>query len=86
MSYPGFPPKVRFTPVPDPMFGPLLEQIEDVEFTYYGYNLQSERSEWRSDWIGEEMLGVPQAMKISYDESHLIVPINASFSGTLRRR
>ena len=30
MSYLGFPPKVRFTPVPDPMFGPLLEQIEDV--------------------------------------------------------
>lgn len=68
----------------DPL--PLIEQIEDVEFTYYGYNLQSERSEWRSDWIGEEMLGVPQAIKISYDESHLIVPINASFSGTLRRR
>ena len=30
MSYIGFPPKVRFTPVPNPMFGPLLEQIEDV--------------------------------------------------------
>ena len=26
----GFPPRVRYTPVPNPLFGPLLEQIDDL--------------------------------------------------------
>jgi DNA replication protein len=30
MGFAGFPPKVRFTPVPNPVFGPLLEQIDDA--------------------------------------------------------
>ena len=30
MAFAGFPRKVRFTPVPNPVFGPLLEQIDDV--------------------------------------------------------
>ena len=30
MSFAGFPRKVRFTPVPSPLFGPLLEQIDDL--------------------------------------------------------
>ena len=25
-----FPPRVRYTPVPNPLFGPLLEQIDDL--------------------------------------------------------
>ena len=30
MAYGGFPPRVRSTPVPNPLLGPLLEQIDDV--------------------------------------------------------
>ncbi len=30
MSYPGFPSRVRYTPVPNPLFGPLLEQIDSL--------------------------------------------------------
>ena len=30
MTYGGFPPRVRSTPVPNPLLGPLLEQIDDV--------------------------------------------------------
>ena len=30
MAFTGFPPRVRFTPVPNPLFGPLLEQIDDL--------------------------------------------------------
>ena len=30
MAYPGFPRNVRFTPVPNPLLGPLLEQIDDL--------------------------------------------------------
>ena len=65
---------------------PLIERIADLEFLYYGYNPQSESYEWTNSWLGEEMLAIPQAIKISYDENHLIVPINASFYGTQRRQ
>ena len=30
MSFGGFPRRVQFTPVPNPVFGPLLEQIDDL--------------------------------------------------------
>jgi DNA replication protein len=30
MSYPGFPSRVRYTPVPNPLFGPILEQIDGL--------------------------------------------------------
>ena len=30
MAFAGFPRRTRFTPVPDPVFGPLLEQIDDL--------------------------------------------------------
>ncbi len=30
MKFAGFPRNVRYTPVPDPLFGPLLEEIEDL--------------------------------------------------------
>ncbi len=30
VAFAGFPRKVRFTPVPSPLFGPLLEQIDDL--------------------------------------------------------
>ena len=30
MAFAGFPRKVQFTPVPSPLFGPLLEQIDDL--------------------------------------------------------
>ena len=29
-DFKGFPPRVRYTPVPNPVFGPLLEQIDDL--------------------------------------------------------
>jgi hypothetical protein len=61
---------------------PLIERVEDLEFLYYGYDPQSENYQWTSSWIGEERLAVPQAVKISYDEKHLMIPINASFFGT----
>ena len=68
----------------DPL--PLIEQVTDLEFIYYGVNPQSESYEWTSNWTGEEMLAVPQAIKISYDEHHLIVPVNASFFRTQGRQ
>ena len=31
MAFPGFPARVKFTPVPNPFFSTLLEEIEDIE-------------------------------------------------------
>jgi general secretion pathway protein J len=67
------------TPGGEPL--PLIERVEDLEFLYYGYDPQSENYQWASSWIGEERLAVPQAVKISYDEKYLLIPINANFFG-----
>ncbi len=60
---------------------PLIENIVDLRFQYYGYDSQSESYQWFDSWVGEEVLAIPQAIKIDYDENHILVPINASFSG-----
>ncbi len=65
---------------PEPPF-PLIENIVDLRFQYYGYDPQSESYQWFDSWFGEEVLAVPQAIRIDYDENHILVPINASFSG-----
>ena len=60
---------------------PLIENIVDLRFQYYGYDPQSESYQWFDSWVGEEVLAVPQAIRIDYDENHILVPVNASFSG-----
>ncbi|MDA2933886.1 GspJ family type II secretion system protein [Acidobacteria bacterium AH-259-D05] len=65
---------------------PLIEQVVDLQFQYYGYDAQSETYQWFDSWVGEEMLAVPRAIRIDYDENHLTVPINASFYGTQLRQ
>ena len=64
----------------------LIENVMDLEFQYYGYDAQSESYQWFDSWLGEEMLAVPRAIRIDYDENHITVPINASFYGTQLRQ
>ena len=51
MTFAGFPPKVRFTPVPNPLFGPLLEQIDD---------LSELKCTLRLIWLLHQRRGVPR--------------------------
>ncbi|MDA2938884.1 GspJ family type II secretion system protein [Acidobacteria bacterium AH-259-A15] len=60
----------------------LVESVENLEFQYYGYDSQSQSYQWLNSWIGDEMRSVPEAIRIDYDENHLLVSINASFYGT----
>ncbi|MGH9341389.1 MAG: PulJ/GspJ family protein [Acidobacteriota bacterium] len=60
---------------------PLIEDIRDLAFEYYGYDPQLQDYAWYESWIGDEMLSAPSAVKIHYDERHLVIPINAGFSG-----
>ena len=60
---------------------PLIRDIKELEFEYYGYDLQSESYQWFSFWSGEEMVAVPDAIKIIYDDDYALIPVNASFFG-----
>ena len=59
----------------------LIEDIVDLRFQYYGFDPQSQTYDWFDSWNGEELLAIPLAIRIDYDENHLLVPINASFTG-----
>ena len=59
----------------------LIEDIVDLSFQYYGFDPQSQTYDWFDSWNGEELLAIPLAIRIDYDENHLLVPINASFTG-----
>ena len=64
----------------------LIEDVVDLSFQYYGYDPQSQSYDWFDSWIAEELQAVPEAIRIDYDENHLLVPINADFSGSLLRQ
>jgi len=59
----------------------LIPDVEHLAFEYYGYDPQSQGYQWFTYWSGEEMLNVPLAIRIHYNNSHLTVPINANFPG-----
>jgi len=59
----------------------LIEDVVDLSFQYYGFDPQSQSYDWFDSWNGEELLAIPLAIRIDYDEKHLLVPINASFTG-----
>lgn len=56
MAFAGFPRRVRFTPVPDPVFGPLLEQIDD---------LSELKCTLRVIWALHEKRGYPRFVTLS---------------------
>ncbi len=62
---------------------PLISDIEELRFDYYGFDLESESYRWFDFWHGEEMGSVPEAIRIRYDEEYILVPVNAHFSGRL---
>lgn len=62
---------------------PLIYDIEDLLFEYYGYDFTTDSYRWFSYWNGEEMMMVPDAIRITYDDEYILVPVNANFSGAL---
>ena len=51
----GFPPRVRYTPVPNPLFGPLLEQIDD---------LAELKCTLRAIWLLNQKRGYPRVVTL----------------------
>jgi type II secretory pathway pseudopilin PulG len=64
---------------------PLIYDIEDLQFDYYGYDLESDSYRWFDFWSGEEAGTVPEAIRINYDDQYILVSVNANFSGRLNR-
>jgi prepilin-type N-terminal cleavage/methylation domain-containing protein len=60
---------------------PIVEGIERLDFEYYGFDPIGQTWAWFAGWSGEEMQGVPRAIRINFDDEYLIVPVNASFFG-----
>lgn len=61
---------------------PIVEGVEDVRFSYYGYNPDSDLNEWLDEWSGELMGNVPSALRVEYGDQQIIVNINATDLGT----
>lgn len=57
---------------------PLVESVEALEFSYYGFDPQAQNYTWLLRWSGDEMLSVPEAIRIGYNDRNVIIPINAS--------
>lgn len=68
---------------PEPSGEPLaiVKDIDFLEFQYYGYDSEGQYYDWFAYWSGQEVLAVPDALKIFYNESSVVVPINATTVG-----
>ena len=60
---------------------PLIEDVSQIEFEYYGYDPETQTFDWYSEWFGDERRAVPTAIRIGYDKGEVVAIINASFFG-----
>lgn len=44
----------------------LLENVEGIEFSFYGYNMVDRRSKWYDQFDGNKMKVLPRSIEISY--------------------
>jgi type II secretory pathway pseudopilin PulG len=65
----------------------IVNNIQFLEFQYYGYNAEAQIYDWFTNWSGEEFGAVPDAIRISFDDQYIVAPVNATyFGGNLRNR
>ena len=72
MDFAGFPRKVRYTPVPSPVFGPLLEQIDD---------LSEMKCALRVIWMLHEKRGYPRYVSLKEVLADRVLARSLSGSG-----
>lgn len=64
---------------------PIVEGVEDVRFSYYGYNPDNGTYGWFDEWSGEDSNSVPSAVRVDFEGQQIIVPINATDFGANQR-
>jgi len=65
---------------------PIVENIRELKVDYYGLDPQAQVFDWFETWLGEQLFAVPVAVRISWENGHIVVPINASAFPSSRRR
>ena len=65
----------------------LKDGIQSLVFHYYGFDPQTQVYDWFTEWSGEELGAVPDAIRLTFDDEYIVVPVNAKFfGGNLRNR
>ena len=55
---------------------PVIKNVTDLYFEYYGFDPQSGIGEWYAEWSSLDTLTVPGAIRISADDLKIVVVIN----------
>jgi prepilin-type N-terminal cleavage/methylation domain-containing protein len=61
---------------------PLVDKLQTLSFQYYGFDQNTSSYAWFPIWRGDEMGGVPEAIRINFDSGYVLVPVNAIFGGS----
>ena len=80
MPYTGFESFLMMTESPQGKPLPIIEGIERVEFSYYGFDPVRQGFYWFQQWNGSEAMAVPSAVRIEHGDSVTFVQINAEYS------
>ena len=59
---------------------PVIKNVKDLYFEYYGFDPQTGIGEWYEEWSSLDTLAVPGAIRISADDLKIVVVINATTS------
>ncbi len=76
--YTGLESFYRMVELPEGEPIPVIEQIEDLTFEYYGFEPQAGIGEWYGEWSAVDTLSVPSAIRITAGETQIVVIINTS--------
>ncbi len=57
---------------------PVIKNVKDLYFEYYGFDPQTGIGEWYTEWSGLDTLAVPGAIRISADDLKIVVVINTT--------
>jgi len=80
MPYTGLESFIMMTENPQGKPLPVIEGVEDVQFSYYGLDQMAQRYQWFQQWNGGEAMAVPSAVRIQHGDSVTFVEIKAEYS------
>ena len=80
MPYTGLESFIMMTESPPGKPLPIIEGIERVEFSYYGFDPVLQTFHWFQSWNGGEAMAVPGAVRIQHGDSVTFIQINAEYS------
>lgn len=80
MPYTGIESFIMMTESPQGKPLPIIEGIEQVRFSYYGFDPVRQGFFWYQHWNGSEAMAVPSAVRIEHGDTTTFVQINSEYS------